>query len=478
MAAITWKNINSRGNSDSARFLEGAGRSVNRGLDSVGNLLTGLKSTQEDNYKSQGKLNTLAFTEQLARYTTPEELQEAQNDGSLAEFRATLGANVDTTIVNAAAGGKRLSALQKTLTAEQDYSDTQTTRDNRDARANILKAARNPAANMDNINAQIEGGDFVDKDKLFNKAFNANVGAVDKRRVDNERGANKKIKEEERARVKLERARADDDFLQRKIFKEQGNLARTLGDDAVQQFPNDINRQERYLRSQAQAQGIPQDIIDGKIVSMRTSDDLTNALTTEQREQMAVLSQNAEEIQAQSDGRVTQEFQRAQSQFPLDGGESYKQAVTRDKVKTTLNDLGITDSTALSNLDKGVELAFKTKFPKSKFSETPQAYRKLKSNFMQKAAIAMGRASDMLPNFINSPGIDTKTFGGSVAQQVAEAVMPLLEEYNEFTNNEKQLRLATDKYNIGIGQNRSTANSRVSTQLKTFRNYNKISRKP
>lgn len=127
---ITWKNVNGNtGHRDAAAILDGAGRSLNKGLDSLGGILNEAQTIQEDNYQNERSNNTQAYLDKLASFGDVGELQAAQSDGSLDTFLAGLGNNIDKNQVRGAAD-TRLNALRSAESTTREYELSKLRADN------------------------------------------------------------------------------------------------------------------------------------------------------------------------------------------------------------------------------------------------------------------------------------------------------------------------------------------------------------
>lgn len=103
---ITWRNVQGRGASDAARLLDGASRSINTGLNAFGSAIEGAQQNRQDAYDRQVESNTDAYLDELAGFGNANELERAQETGSLDRLRASFGDAVDRDAVRGAADSR------------------------------------------------------------------------------------------------------------------------------------------------------------------------------------------------------------------------------------------------------------------------------------------------------------------------------------------------------------------------------------
>lgn len=123
---ITWRNVNSnfdvRG---AAKLMDSAGANINSAFSGLGNILKNAQGIQDTNRQTQIDTATNEFLNKL-QGMSPEELQAARQDGTIAAMRDSYGATgLDRDKTNAAAVSNLLSGLQKNAVANQQYLDQQ-----------------------------------------------------------------------------------------------------------------------------------------------------------------------------------------------------------------------------------------------------------------------------------------------------------------------------------------------------------------
>lgn len=122
---ITWQNVSDGGAAgNAARPLYYANESINRGFQSLSDVIGSVESNDRKNWIQQKSNNTQEFLDALAKYKTPEELAAAQADGSLDTLRQSYGAQVNRDEVRDAQQN-RLNYLRDAILKQQSYDRTQ-----------------------------------------------------------------------------------------------------------------------------------------------------------------------------------------------------------------------------------------------------------------------------------------------------------------------------------------------------------------
>lgn len=109
---ITWRNVNSDSNSAANALLAQAGQTFGNALDSFGKVATGLQKDAIGRQEELVKKNTNDFLNAISRYTSPEQLQQAQAEGVFRNMLTGYGKDIDQAAVRNAAE-ERLGILQQ-----------------------------------------------------------------------------------------------------------------------------------------------------------------------------------------------------------------------------------------------------------------------------------------------------------------------------------------------------------------------------
>ena len=136
--AITWRNVSGPTGADELRVLSGAANQIGGSFDVLQKALQGYQQEQGRQFRQRKDDNTLAFQQALqSTYTTPEALQAAIADGSVARLQQSFGNEVNAKELLGAAEN-RLSSLRQQGLAGIQYNNQVA----QDAAAPILSAAQ------------------------------------------------------------------------------------------------------------------------------------------------------------------------------------------------------------------------------------------------------------------------------------------------------------------------------------------------
>lgn len=136
--AITWRNVTGPSGADELRLLGGAANQITGSFDALQRALAGYQQEQGRQFQQRKDDNTLAFRQALQNtYTTPEALQAAIADGSVARLQASFGKELNGKEVLGAAEN-RLGDLRRLGLAGMQYNNQVSA----DAAAPILSAAQ------------------------------------------------------------------------------------------------------------------------------------------------------------------------------------------------------------------------------------------------------------------------------------------------------------------------------------------------
>jgi len=225
MAAITWRNVESKSNSEVSQGYAAATNGINAGLkglvDTFGQYETGLKKDAEyaDNTRVQG------FMDRLQQAKSPEEMAALQASGELDQFRA--GMTPDALAKVRGAGEARTSSLMQQATVGQTFQDQQTERDQRPQKDHLKSLIANKdyvgasaflaehpqltgkAAYVTDIAAGKQSAE--DRAQVLTSRADAVVDRAyllkDRTRLDEERKDTKTLASEQRSRDELSRAK-------------------------------------------------------------------------------------------------------------------------------------------------------------------------------------------------------------------------------------------------------------------------------
>lgn len=136
--AITWRNVSGPTGAEELRLLGGASGQITGAFDALQRALSGYQQEQGRQFQQRKDDNTLAFRQALQNtYTTPEALQAAIADGSVARLQASFGNELNGKEVLGAAEN-RLGDLRRLGLAGMQYNNQVSA----DAAAPILSAAQ------------------------------------------------------------------------------------------------------------------------------------------------------------------------------------------------------------------------------------------------------------------------------------------------------------------------------------------------
>lgn len=135
---ITWRNVSGPTGADELRVLSGAANQIGGSFDVLQKALQGYQQEQGRQFRQRKDDNTLAFQQALqSTYATPEALQAAIADGSVARLQQSFGNEVNAKELLGAAEN-RLSSLRQQGLAGIQYNNQVA----QDAAAPILSAAQ------------------------------------------------------------------------------------------------------------------------------------------------------------------------------------------------------------------------------------------------------------------------------------------------------------------------------------------------
>lgn len=121
--AITWRNVGGPTGADELRILGGAANQISGSFDALQRALSGYQQEQGRQFQQRKDDNTLAFRQALQNtYRTPEALQAAIADGSVARLQAAYGNEVNAKELLGAAEN-RLGDLQRLGLAGMQYNN-------------------------------------------------------------------------------------------------------------------------------------------------------------------------------------------------------------------------------------------------------------------------------------------------------------------------------------------------------------------
>jgi len=137
---ITWRNVNAPDFTGASDMLARAGQSFQSALGALDTAKTDFEEGRTDR-------NTQAFLDQLSRYRTPEALRAAQDSGEINQLRQRLGSNglIDQSQVNPDAIRNRLTTLRDRTTADYNYNQMVTQRE----QAPVIRQIQTAIANND-----------------------------------------------------------------------------------------------------------------------------------------------------------------------------------------------------------------------------------------------------------------------------------------------------------------------------------------
>lgn len=148
--AITWRNVSGPTGADELRLLGGAANQITGSFDALQRALVGYQQEQGRQFQQRKDDNTLAFRQALQNtYTTPEALQAAIADGSVARLQQSFGNEVNAKEILGAAEN-RLGDLRRLGLAGMQYNNQVTA----DAAAPIQSRVQALALAGDNAAAQ------------------------------------------------------------------------------------------------------------------------------------------------------------------------------------------------------------------------------------------------------------------------------------------------------------------------------------
>lgn len=122
---ITWRNVGATiGANDAASLFRGANRTVMDGLDRLRGAIGTVEQGREDQHEFNVEKDTDAFQAALQnQFTTPEELQAAEEDGSITRLREQYNLADPDVLLNAPA--EQEQQLRNDTLAEQEYGLSQ-----------------------------------------------------------------------------------------------------------------------------------------------------------------------------------------------------------------------------------------------------------------------------------------------------------------------------------------------------------------
>lgn len=126
---ITWQTINSNIDVDGfSRALARAGQGVSTGITGLQDILKGEQQLREANFNNTVNNSTQDFLNKMSQYS-PEQLQQAMQDGSIDRLRSGYGVNLDPTKTNGAALQQLLQGKQQQVLSQNQFDDDMAERD-------------------------------------------------------------------------------------------------------------------------------------------------------------------------------------------------------------------------------------------------------------------------------------------------------------------------------------------------------------
>jgi hypothetical protein len=314
---ITWRNVAGRGNADAARFLEGAGESINRGIDSVREILDTAVAKQARGRELLTESNNNTYRDALAKYTTEEGLNQAVEEGVFTELAGSFDPRrVDRDLLRTGVEERR-KELRSALTANQEFEDTQLTRD----LSPVIEGIR--AANV--------SGD----DETRNRLLSENEAEL--RRIGQFADLSGQAVREDRD--ELQRDRDEDAFQRREKARKSSENVQTAISNIVRDVP-DFETARRALR-EGIANGVWGEIseADARAAMDKLERDLqTEHGITSAQESAAQAAKAQAEIEAANMRRFAEStWKRAQTEIPISERFAFTDASRRtlgDVVKT------------------------------------------------------------------------------------------------------------------------------------------------